>query len=307
MNLNQKREEFLNKFQVAYDKGGKLSDLQNPGFVNKIKKVLLYPRIYIPYWIAKKFNLNFRNKKEVTLFYGRKITLSYNNEFHAIGIVNFGIIFEAGLTRFFIKHFNETDVFYDIGANYGFYTYLATEFCREIHSFEPLPHIFKNMESNLSGDANVFLNNVALGDREDVLKMHTRLWDSGGSTISSQKVVLEKFDKTIDVKMVTLDNYVKTHNPPTIIKMDVEGAESLVIEGGENFLSDHSPMIIMEVWDGEGYWDISKVAVEKLNALGYQPYRIADDGEMVEVGRDYFKAGFHDGSNYVFIKNRHAS
>ena len=73
---------------------------------------------------------------------------------------------EYKLTKFFIKNLKEDDIFYDIGANYGFYSCLAAEFCKEVHLFEPIPFIFDNLKNNFKNHQNVFLNNIALSDKK---------------------------------------------------------------------------------------------------------------------------------------------
>ena len=85
--------------------------------------------------------------------------------------------------------------------------------------------------------------------------------------------------------------------------MDVEGAESLVIEGGEEFFKNNSPTITMEVWPKNGGGEISMRAVNKLRELGYQSYIIEKDGGLKKNTGDLSKISLnHCSENFVFKK-----
>ena len=210
-----------------------------------------------------------------------------------------------------IKNLKENDIFYDIGANYGFYTYLALEFCKEVHLFEPIPFIFDNLKDNLKDYQNVFLNNIALSDKKgkvDLFVPESNSIDStAGSSIVQEttKAHSYQFNKKIEIEADTLENYFKSHNLPNIIKIDVEGAESLVINGGLEFFKNNSPIISLEVWPPKEGGEISMKAVEKLRNLGYQSYLINKNGELEKVTGDLSiivdKQGL-GGDNFIFKK-----
>jgi FkbM family methyltransferase len=49
------------------------------------------------------------------------------------------------------------------------------------------------------------------------------------------------------VPTVSLDSFQLKHDPPLVVKIDVEGGEQLVLQGAQEFLSRHKPMILLEV------------------------------------------------------------
>src|SRR5439155_701722 len=116
---------------------------------------------------------------------------------------------EHKLTQFFIKNLKAKDVFYDVGSNYGFYSYLASEFCAEVHSFDPSPQVFANLQLNLSGHPNLYLNNVAVSDRNGEATLHIST-APGVSTVSDEFLnarlrLKVKYGKAVTIPTIALD------------------------------------------------------------------------------------------------------
>jgi hypothetical protein len=90
------------------------------------------------------------------------------------------------------------------------------------------------------------------------------------------------------------------------MKVDVEGAEELVIAGGRQFLSSHAPVISMEIWGGEGF-RLGRPAIEALTALGYRLHALGHDGRLTEpLSVDGLQASMAGvpWDNIVFLKPR---
>jgi FkbM family methyltransferase len=290
MDTELKRKLFLEKLEESFRKIEKFEKFSGPGLIRKMERLFFSPNIYITYlW----YRFNPIKKRKIRLFWGKIINIIFKDKLPFFSIS--GILpgeAEYKLTKFFIKNLKENDIFYDIGANYGFYTYLALEFCKEVHSFEPLPDVFQNLKINLENVNCVFLNQVALSNKDSQTRIYlpanSGLDTSAGSTIVEETLDKHhyKFSKSLEIETTTLDNYLKNHNKPTIIKLDVEGAESLVIEGGYEFFKNNSPIIAMEVWSSKEGGEISMKAVEKLRELGYKSYLINKDGDLELVNGD---------------------
>ncbi len=303
------RKVFLKKFEDAVEKYGNFDKYVGAGLKRKIQRMIFNPRIYVLY-ILWHLNLLPSKNKKTKLFWGREINLDIASKDSFI-LYNLGRIIGPGedkLVKFLIKNLREDDVFYDIGANYGFYTYLSLEFCGEVHAFEPLPNVFENLKSNLSDFPNVFLNNLALSDTAGSSLLYIPQSHLGGSTIIQESLASHYYkfrQNPIEVKTINLAEYLKAHNPPSVIKMDVEGAEGLVIEGGREFFKNNSPIIAMEVWSQEEGGRISMQAVEKLRNLGYKSYFINFGGELEEAGGDLAEMASKNNlpaDNFVFKK-----
>lgn len=308
MKIEQKREIFLREFRKKYKKSKEFDKYCGPGIKKKIQRILFNPHIYIPY-IFWRLSLYPRNQRKIKLFFGKKLTIDIV-DYDIFMFSQFGSLVYGGekdLTEFFIKNLKENDIFYDVGANYGFYTYLALEFCQEVHSFEPIPNIYQALKSNNKNNPKVFINNFALSDKnKDFILYSPKGKYTACSTIIPEAAVIYKynFGKQIKIKAITLDTYLKSHNSPTVIKLDVEGAESLVIEGGKEFFKNNSPIIAMEVWSKDKGGEISMRAVEKLREFGYQSYTIKE-GELEKIDSDLSEVVLSynlDGYNFIFKK-----
>lgn len=261
----------------------------------------------ISIFLKKLFNIDIT----ITLktFFRRKMKV-YLADADASALFFFGTLYDAELKviKFLLKNLKENDIFYDVGANYGFYTLLAQELIDiekgEIHSFEPLPRIFNLLKENafLEKFKNTFLNNLALSDScgfaDFINRENSR--HSGISSLIFQDIKPE--EEIIKVQTITLDEYTKNHKPPTVMKIDVEGAEYLVLKGGEKLLKEHDPIIIMEF----GLDDLHKNAVNFLRENGYSMYSLDNDGEIKLIHEEgvnkIFEGQLKHNANYVLIK-----
>ncbi len=243
-------------------------------------------------------------KKKIKTFWERDLYV-YLADGDASALYFFGTLYgdEIKIIKFLIKNFKENDIFYDVGANYGFYTCLAQEFIidGEIHAFEPNPKIFRLLKQNARLDIfkNTFLNEVALSDKIGEIEFFDREISrhSGGSSLIKHQHFLKY--KVIKVKTTTLDYYISNHKPPTIMKIDVEGGESLVLKGGLELLKKYSPMIIMEFLPDY----LHREAVDILFNSGYRAFKIDNDGNLRIVNeQDLLRDDVPHEANYVFKK-----
>jgi FkbM family methyltransferase len=146
-------------------------------------------------------------------------------------------------------------VFYDIGANVGFFTLLAARMvgpAGRVYAFEPVPAnasaISRNAE--LNGFANVAVRQVAVsrasGRAELVLASHP-----GGASLRSSEVGPCDAVGSMEVETVSIDDLVAQGHlePPSVIKLDVEGAEVDALAGMHRTVEQYGPVIIYEVDD----------------------------------------------------------
>lgn len=161
--------------------------------------------------------------------------------------------FETGTLEVMKKLIRKDDVVLDIGANLGWYTahiakLLPISTC---HSFEPVPAIFSKLEKHCAMNGirdKVHLHNCALGDTNGTIELHTFPdLPHGHSSIST----LGKSDYvTSEAQMFTLDSFLETHSLDKVdfVKMDVEGAEMLVLKGADRLLRRaQAPIWVIEL------------------------------------------------------------
>jgi len=305
VNLDLKREQILKHIQLYADdnfiKAHK--KLSGRGIYKKLARIFRFPYFYIPIFFYKfsKF-FSFKLEAEKGFFNFRKLKLPlYDFNSYLILTFNFiPLIEEIKLTKFLVKNLSQKDIFYDIGENYGYYTYLALEFCKEVHSFEPIPDVFRYLSLNLQDQGNVFLNNVALTDVEGEVDIYYGTWNTGLSTLN--KILVNNrenlFGGKIKIKTITLDQYLQFHNKPTVVKIDVEGSEYLVLKGGSIFFKDCAPLIIIEILGEPYYGNVSSKSISFLFNLGYKAFKINYDGEILEANLQDLK----EGGDFIFQK-----
>jgi len=284
---NSKREDFLSSLERVSQRALKVGKYTGPGWKRKIKRLLFTPGLYIPYLLTKFGLYPIRKNVRTKLFWGKEIKVDLGKDPDAFTLYYLNCLKgqEIKLTKFFIKNLKPEDVFYDIGASYGFYSYLAFEFCNGVHAFEPIPFVFQGLVENLKNEK-VVLNQKAVSDKQEETEIYMR-GGSFASTINKENLNQDADSiDNINIRTITLDKYVKNHANPTVIKLDVEGAENKVIQGGENFFKKHSPLITMEVLPEE---KVSMRAVEKLRSYGYKSHFIQDDGSLQKVHGNLIK------------------
>jgi FkbM family methyltransferase len=130
-----------------------------------------------------------------------------------------------------------------------------------VYSFEPNPfngeRFNVHLEKNPVHARRITLNPIALSDADGqttfVFSDDVDGSSSSGSHLESAIVPLAvgtyaKF-KHQTVECLTIDSFVAKADPriPQFMKIDVEGAEMMVLRGGTAFFAQHRPVIFMEV------------------------------------------------------------
>lgn len=257
-------------------------------FANRAKKFLRRPYKYL-YHNAFKLGLIQNGDVRASTFWGSYMSLPLQDE-NAVNVFFCGSLgrAECRLTRYLIRNLKENESFYDIGANYGFYSSLAASVIKsgEIHAFEPSPRTGEYTEKNLpheNAEVIASLNRIALSDEDGVATFFDTSVDrkSGMSTMMPEAAQSNPLRYAqIEVPTMRLDTYVSSHTPPTFIKLDVEGAESKVLAGAERVLREHAPTIAMEVWDAPHIIEKTRYAIALLTDAGYAAHEIRPDGTL---------------------------
>lgn len=149
------------------------------------------------------------------------------------------------------------DIIIDCGAYIGLYSIISSKLCGndgKIISIEPNPTVFDHLRRNiqLNNIENVILFNIALADRKSEMEFFIPKRSAAGSTFYQEHLSLQKVKEynRIVVKAMTLDKLIKMEKSShiNIVKIDVEGAELLVLRGGQNALkSKKIDKLIVEI------------------------------------------------------------
>lgn len=153
-------------------------------------------------------------------------------------------------------------VFYDVGANVGFYTLFGAKYVMpegKVFAFEPLPrnlaYLNKHITLNSLGDITVVPCAVSNYNGDSYFQI------VGNSTSHLAEA------GQLKVKVITLDGYVSDCGfPPDVVKVDIEGAEIEFLEGAKQCLSENRPIIVLAVHSEQIY----RRMFDLMRSLGYR-------------------------------------
>ena len=213
---------------------------------------------------------------------------------------------EIRLARFLLQTLRPGDTFCDVGAHFGYFSLLASQLVGEtgrVVAFEASGSTFGILEKNLRPCANATPLHRAASNEDKTLFFNEfpALFSEYNSLVlpEGQHAAWMKNNppKRSEVAGLRLDGFFAAGGTqPEIIKIDVEGAELQVMQGMADFLAKKSPTIVMEYLLGSSQNEAHRQAVAFAQALGYQVFRIKNDGktescsdvelEMATVGLD---------------------
>jgi FkbM family methyltransferase len=157
--------------------------------------------------------------------------------------------FEPHMVQLFQSLITSDDVVLDIGANIGLTAILFSTLAHKVVAFEPSPSTYKILCDNLAraGAGNVEAINLGLGKRAESLTITFAKNNRSGGYVSD-KIKPEAGHHTEQIQIDTLDNYsIGRSTQASFLKIDVEGFEQNVIEGGREFIHNNNPTVIMEM------------------------------------------------------------
>lgn len=192
-------------------------------------------------------------------------------------------------------------VIIDIGANIGLFSKAFANSNYQpklILAFEPSPYIFDILTVALKKFKNVRCFKIALADRKGSTMLNMPVKNTGAIRVGLSHIGnVNKSENFISTKVRTerIDDflYENFNFDVHIIKMDVEGAEGLVIEGASRLLKQVRPFWYVEISDTPGRFekngpDIFQIFIKN----GYVPHLHYGADQWVKqnevtIGKDY--------------------
>ena len=186
----------------------------------------------------------------------------------------------------------------DVGANVGqFGDLLRLKGYRgKILSFEPIRAVYETLAVKAAADGNWVANNFALGAKAEQTTINVSQLTVFSSILPASRAAL-RFDKEAkvahveDIVVNTLDDIGRNMSGNILLKIDTQGFEKPVLEGGRQMLPRLKGVLlelpIVHLY--EGTWQFHE-AVEYLSQAGFVPAQIqpvnfhsADQVSLVEV------------------------
>ena len=195
------------------------------------------------------------------LYKGIKLNVSIKNQLGIILYPN-----EIHLQRFLKKNLDVGDTAFDIGSNIGYTSILASKMVGasgHVYSFEPINknYLILKKNINLNNCKNISIVKKAISNKNGEAEF---IITDNGENLAMSSMVWGKqsYNTTKElVKTINIDDDPKLKNiSPKTIKIDVEGAEGLVVEGMQKLISRCRPYIYIECTNigREAVWPIMK-------------------------------------------------
>jgi FkbM family methyltransferase len=155
-----------------------------------------------------------------------------------------------------LSFMGQASVACDIGAHIGTTTVPLARHAAQVHAFEPMSGSVQTLRENiaLNNLQNVVVHAMGLADKSGTLPAEVK------NTQSAATFMLGSGGDT-EVPVDTLDTILKDEASCALIKIDVEGMEPLVLQGAQNTLRKHRPVVYFEL---------------NLRALRQHGHRVAD-------------------------------
>lgn len=150
---------------------------------------------------------------------------------------------EKDALRDFVTELQPDDVVWDVGAHIGTYTVFAANKVADgdgaVVAFEPHPPNLRQLRTNLElNEGRPILRNVALSNERGDVK-----FDGDDGITGDSSFAPAGSENTYAVRTEKGDEIAEEEPLPTIVKIDVEGAEGLVIDGLKQTLSSRTRIV----------------------------------------------------------------
>lgn len=153
-----------------------------------------------------------------------------------------------------INSLNKNEVFYDLGANLGWFSLYAASLGLDTYAFEVDKQNFKGLKTNSEnlGLKNHHIFNLGVADKKRTVKLR-KLNDDVGEhhkTLevedfsASEKII--SYNSVEEVDVDSLDNLIKINNLPypDALKVDIDGSEYLFLLGANETLKKANSIVI---------------------------------------------------------------
>ena len=177
---------------------------------------------------------------------------------------------ELPVQKAFQEHLRPGMVFYDLGANIGFFSLLGARLVGsvgKVFSFEADPDVAMRLR------ANTLRNNFA-----HITVVENAVWSYSGPVNFIRADATQSPDRglgfvtsapdrdTVQIAGVSLDDYTRRFPPPDFIKCDVEGAEVEVMRGARQLLRTKRPIVLCEIHSEEN----RQALLKEFDHAGYE-------------------------------------
>jgi FkbM family methyltransferase len=213
--------------------------------------------------------------------------------------------FEPNCMEHISKVAGEGSRILDIGAGFGAYSLLFSRLVGssgEVHAFEPDPVCKQVLRDNLRKNrlSQVRVHDLCISNTLGTAVLRSRMWGNGRSTIIERADSQAKLERIVGT--TTVDRFCEDNDfHPDGLKIDVEGAEGLVLAGAMKTIKKCHPWILLEFHCGlfpeemKAHWLLATGSAKKVIYLDGDS-KVHSFGDVLGSMPDYHS--FH-----VFIEH----
>jgi FkbM family methyltransferase len=206
-------------------------------------------------------------------------------------------LYEPEVSQCIASHLRPNDTFWDIGAHAGYHTLIAARAVGpggKVLAVEPDPQVCAIMREqlDLNDISNTTIEVAAVAPECGETSFVIRDVDNRTSALADvhNPVVDNAHGRRIAVRCTTLDSLVQHAPMPTVLKMDVEGAEELILPAAESFFaSAHRPRVMILGYHGR---QTGKSCLRWMRHYGYRI--VPAPGLVTEVASTYGTTLWYD-------------
>jgi len=202
-------------------------------------------------------------------------------------------------TDLFIKEVSRGMIIVDVGANIGYYTLIAANLVGPegaVYAFEPEPTNYDLLCKNIkvNGYTNITAINKAVSNKTGKAILYYEKERIVNPSFSKSNVLSvgdankKRNVGALEVETVSMDEYFEKAlidlSNINVIKVDVEGAEGLMIDGSEMILMNDNLTLFLEFWP-EGLKKLGSdplKLVQKLKKYGFKASLINEQKQKIE-------------------------
>ena len=180
---------------------------------------------------------------------------------------------------------------WDVGAHRGLFSLLcARNGANRVLAIEPwganINALREHLAANTGLGGRIEILHAAISDQDGDIEFIVN--NSDGAVCQIRATGVEPYAHGFSVSpnkvpSWTLDSLLESRtSPPALVKIDVEGAEALVLRGAGRLLAEHRPAVLMEVHNASA----GRSAIELLTRAGYRSSHVGVNGRLTPVPAD---------------------
>lgn len=183
------------------------------------------------------------------------------------------------------------DIALDVGANVGYFSLLLATLAGpegHVHAFEPIPGVAEDLRRNiaLNNLGNITVTHAAVCNENAEQTIYEGPSDHRG--ISSMRSI-HNASQVLKVQGIRLDDHPLDLPRLRLIKVDVEGAEQVALEGMSGLVEKHRPFVVIEFTDAflRNFGHSAESLAGWFLERNYHLHRITNDGLLpLDVSRE---------------------